>query len=116
MTQALRPLRFDLAKVFANANYGDAVDYAGVPERYVQCLRDYLLHGILPPPALRAVLEGKLDAVLCFRRDLPGLLAIVEWLRGSVAGVCWGSPDQVQYWCAFARQRACGTALREAGE
>lgn len=111
MSHTLRPVRYDIAAVFANADYGSSVSFDGVPERYLTPLREYLAKGILPPPALRAVLEGRLESVRTFRSDLPGLLAIVDWLHAHVAGVCWGTPDQVQYWCAFARQRACGTLL-----
>ncbi len=100
---ALQPIRFDVARFLAFNGYAEALDLDGVPERYRRAMREYL-RGTLPEVPLRSLLEGRLAAVRLFRDDLPGLVTLVAWLHDELPSACWGSPDQVQIWVAWARR------------
>ncbi len=74
-----------------------AIDYSTLPEHVRPSMRRYIENGLQPGHSLMRVLEGRVDAVLFFRSDLPALLAIVRWLHDDVPSACWGGPDQVQH-------------------
>lgn len=103
-------LRFDVGRFLASSDFWAAVDFDAVPTRYRQAARDYLRHGVVPAGPLRLLLEGDLSCVLGFRDDLPGLLALCDWLHELPAS-CWGNPDQVQCWAAHVSTRKTTLAL-----
>lgn len=81
-----------------------AIDYSPLPEHVRPSMRRYIEDGLAPGYSLMRVLEGRIDAVLLFREDLPALLAVVRWLHDDVPQACWGGPDQVQHWIASRRR------------
>jgi hypothetical protein len=80
------------------------IDYSRLPEHVRPSMRRYIEDGLEPGHSLMRVLEGRIDAVLIFRSDLPALHAIVRWLHDDVPSACWGGPDQVQHWIASRRR------------
>ena len=96
---SLRPVGFDVRRFLMSHDFWSALDFTSVPEPYRAPLRDYFRRGVLPPAPLRTLLEGDVAAVRGFRDDLPGLLALTEWMS-ELPGCCWGSADQVQHWAA----------------
>lgn len=102
MANALQ--RFDVRRFLASHDFWSTVDFDAVPERYRQAARDYLRHGVVPTGPLRLLLEGDLACVMGFRDDLPGLMALADWLHELPAS-CWGNPDQVQCWAGHVSTR-----------
>ncbi len=104
MMAAAAPARFDVGRFLGANDFWAAVDFEPVPTRYRQAARDYLRHGVVPAAPLRLLLEGDIACVPAFKGDLPGLVALTEWVRELPAS-CWGNPDQVQCWAAHVSTR-----------
>ena len=101
---SLRHVRFDVVDFLTTHGLSAAIDFSDAPAHYRQALRDFVRRGVVPARPLLTLLEGDVSAVRAFRDDLPGLLALSDWLHHQLLANCWGSRDQVQLWASSAQR------------
>ncbi len=79
---------------------GKAVDYTGLPDKYIPGVRRYLEDGIPPGSFMTRVICGKLDAVLLADDDMSigGLCGIVRWWHNYAPATSYGSLDRMAAW------------------